>query len=50
MGKYHGRGGFEAFTNARGLLYHGALIDPGVRRRRTRSTFWSVGSKRLLTL
>jgi len=31
MGKYHGRWGFEAFTNARGVLYHGATIDPGVR-------------------
>jgi acyl-CoA reductase-like NAD-dependent aldehyde dehydrogenase len=31
MGKYHGRWGFEAFTNARGVLYHGAAIDPGVR-------------------
>jgi aldehyde dehydrogenase (NAD+) len=28
MGKYHGRWGFEAFTNARGVLYHGAKIDP----------------------
>lgn len=31
MGKYHGHWGFEAFTNARGVLYHSALIDPGVR-------------------
>jgi acyl-CoA reductase-like NAD-dependent aldehyde dehydrogenase len=31
MGKYHGRWGFEAFTNARGVMYHGARIDPGVR-------------------
>jgi aldehyde dehydrogenase (NAD+) len=31
MGKYHGRWGFEAFTNARGVLYHSAKIDPGVR-------------------
>jgi len=31
MGKYHGRWGFEAFTNARGVLYHSALIDPGVK-------------------
>lgn len=31
MGKYHGRWGFEAFTNARGVLYHSAAIDPGVR-------------------
>ncbi len=31
MGKYHGRWGFEAFTNARGVLHHGAAIDPGVR-------------------
>lgn len=31
MGKYHGKWGFEAFTNARGVLYHSASIDPGVR-------------------
>jgi aldehyde dehydrogenase (NAD+) len=31
MGKYHGHWGFEAFTNARGVLYHGALLDPGVK-------------------
>ncbi len=31
MGKYHGRWGFEAFTNARGVLYHSANVDPGVR-------------------
>jgi aldehyde dehydrogenase (NAD+) len=31
MGKYHGRWGFDAFTNARGVLYHSAKIDPGVR-------------------
>ena len=31
MGKYHGRWGFEAFTNARGVLYHSARLDPGVR-------------------
>jgi aldehyde dehydrogenase (NAD+) len=31
MGKYHSRWGFEAFTNARGVLYHSALIDPGVK-------------------
>ena len=31
MGKYHGRSGFEAFTNARGVLYHNAKVDPGVR-------------------
>ena len=31
MGKYHGRWGFEAFTNARGVLYHSAAIDPGVK-------------------
>jgi acyl-CoA reductase-like NAD-dependent aldehyde dehydrogenase len=31
MGKYHGRWGFEAFTNARGVLYHSSKIDPGVR-------------------
>ncbi len=31
MGKYHGHWGFEAFTNARGVLYHSAKVDPGVR-------------------
>jgi acyl-CoA reductase-like NAD-dependent aldehyde dehydrogenase len=31
MGKYHGHWGFEAFTNARGVLYHSASIDPGVK-------------------
>jgi aldehyde dehydrogenase (NAD+) len=31
MGKYHGKWGFEAFTKARGVLYHSAKIDPGVR-------------------
>lgn len=31
MGKYHGKWGFEAFTNARGVLYHSAKLDPGVR-------------------
>jgi acyl-CoA reductase-like NAD-dependent aldehyde dehydrogenase len=31
MGKYHGRWGFEAFTKARGVLYHSARIDPGVK-------------------
>lgn len=30
MGKYHGRWGFEAFTNARGVLHHSAKIDSGV--------------------
>src|SRR5262245_7833142 len=29
MGKYHGHWGYEAFTNARGVLYHSARIDPG---------------------
>ena len=31
MGKYHGHWGFEAFTNARGVLYHSTKVDPGVR-------------------
>jgi aldehyde dehydrogenase (NAD+) len=31
MGKYHGRWGYEAFTNARGVLYHSARIDPDVK-------------------
>jgi hypothetical protein len=26
-----GHWGFEAFTNARGVLYHSPMIDPGVR-------------------
>ena len=30
MGKYHGQWGFEAFTNARGVLYHSPKLDPGV--------------------
>ena len=28
MGKYHGHWGFQPFTNARGVLYHGATLDP----------------------
>ena len=31
MGKYHGKWGFNAFTNARGVLYHSASVDPAVR-------------------
>jgi acyl-CoA reductase-like NAD-dependent aldehyde dehydrogenase len=31
MGKYHGRYGFESFTNARGVLYHGGKLDPSVK-------------------
>jgi aldehyde dehydrogenase (NAD+) len=31
MGTYHGRWGFEAFTNARGVLYHSPKVDPGVK-------------------
>jgi acyl-CoA reductase-like NAD-dependent aldehyde dehydrogenase len=31
MGKYHGRWGFESFTNARGVLYHSPRVDPGVK-------------------
>jgi hypothetical protein len=31
MGKYHGHWGFETFANARGVLYHTPLIDPGVK-------------------
>ena len=31
MGKYHGHWGFEAFTKARGVLYHSTKVDPGVR-------------------
>jgi len=28
MGKYHGEWGFRAYTNARGVLYHGAQTTP----------------------
>jgi acyl-CoA reductase-like NAD-dependent aldehyde dehydrogenase len=31
MGKYHGRWGFNTFTNTRGVLYHSSRIDPSVR-------------------
>ena len=31
MGKYHGHWGFEAFTNARGVLYHSAALDPDIK-------------------
>jgi acyl-CoA reductase-like NAD-dependent aldehyde dehydrogenase len=31
MGKYHGHWGFETFTNARGVLYHGPSIDPAIK-------------------
>jgi acyl-CoA reductase-like NAD-dependent aldehyde dehydrogenase len=31
MGKYHGEWGFRTYTNARGVLYHGAQIDPDLR-------------------
>jgi len=31
MGKYHGEWGFRAYTNARGVLYHSALLDLGLR-------------------
>ena len=31
MGKYHGEWGFRAYTNARGVLYHGTAVDPGIR-------------------
>ena len=31
MGKYQGKFSFETFTNARGVLYHSALLDPGVK-------------------
>jgi hypothetical protein len=31
MGKYHGRWGFDAFTNVRGILHHSTKFDPGVR-------------------
>ena len=31
VGKYHGKWGFEAFTNMRGAMYHSAKNDPGLR-------------------
>lgn len=31
MGKYHGEWGFRAYTNARGVLYHGTRVDPDLR-------------------
>ncbi len=31
MGKYHGEWGFRTYTNARGVLYHGAQTDPDLR-------------------
>src|SRR6266851_7932139 len=31
MGKYHGEWGFRAYTNARGVLYHGTQVDLDVR-------------------
>jgi len=31
MGKYHGRWGFEAFTNARGVMHQGTQFDPEIR-------------------
>jgi aldehyde dehydrogenase (NAD+) len=31
MGKYHGEWGFRAYTNARGVLHHSTVLDPGVR-------------------
>ena len=44
--RYHGRWGFEAFTNARGVVYHSARIDPRVRViHPTRSTRSSGKSK-----
>jgi len=29
MGKYHGKWGFRAYTNARGVLYHSTVVDFG---------------------
>jgi acyl-CoA reductase-like NAD-dependent aldehyde dehydrogenase len=31
IGKYHGEWGFRAYTNARGVLHHSTMFDPGVR-------------------
>ena len=38
MGKYHGWFGFQAFTNARGVLYHSPSSTPASVTRRTRNT------------
>jgi aldehyde dehydrogenase (NAD+) len=46
MGKYHGYWGFEAFTNARGVLYHSPRIDPGVRYPHTPNTASNEHSNR----
>jgi len=44
MGKYHGRYGFEAFTNARGVLYHRRESTPASNTPRTPSTSGCTGS------
>jgi len=47
MGKYHGRWGFLAYTNARGMLYRGTRLDPSLRyppySRNSRLRNWLMG-------
>jgi hypothetical protein len=31
MGKYHGKWGFDSFSNAKAILDHGTAIDPDLR-------------------
>ena len=49
MGKYHGRWGFYAYTNARGILYRGTRLDAALRyppySRGTRLRNWLMGVK-----
>jgi len=47
MGKYHGEWGLPRYTNARGVLYHGAQTDPDLRYRRTAV---HMGSRELVAL
>ena len=54
MSKYHGEWGFRAYTNARGVLYHGTGIDPELRyplysRQKKRGEYRSL-CKRVNTL
>jgi aldehyde dehydrogenase (NAD+) len=47
MGKYHGKWGFHAYTNARGVLYRGTRLDPSLRyppySRNSRLRNWLMG-------
>ena len=49
MGKYHGKWGFQAYTNARGVLYRGTRFDAALRyppySRGTRLRNWLMGVK-----